>query len=219
MESEVFDRTNSPGKLISPSKYNLTIGLVLGWGFLVNWLTVKFIPTAAILHINPWVFFIGYFVLCFLGVFLFNKSANPVVSFIGYNLVVVPFGFVINLVVSQYSNALVLDAVRITGIVTFLMMLLGSMYPGFFQDIIDVLVISLLLVIVVELVEIFILGVHHGFIDWIVVLIFCGYVGFDWGRANSIPKTFDNAVDSAAELYMDIINLFIRILRILGRRS
>jgi len=32
---------------------------------------------------------------------------------------------------------------------------------------------------------------------------------------NKIPRTLDNAVDSAASLYMDIINLF---LRILGRR-
>jgi len=51
-----------------------------------------------------------------------------------------------------------------------------------------------------------------------VVVIFCGYVGVDWGRANQVPKTVDNAVDSAAALYMDIINLFLRILRILGRR-
>ena len=78
--------------------------------------------------------------------------------------------------------------------------------------------IPLLLVIVVELVEVFILGIHHGVIDWIVVLIFCGYVGVDWGRANQIPKTLDNAIDSAAALYMDIINLFLRILRILGRK-
>ena len=70
----------------------------------------------------------------------------------------------------------------------------------------------------VELVELFILGIHHGVIDWIVVLIFCGYVGVDWGRANQIPKTLDNAIDSAAALYMDIINLFLRILRILGRK-
>ncbi|MBT7579493.1 MAG: hypothetical protein HN633_12065, partial [Candidatus Marinimicrobia bacterium] len=48
--------------------------------------------------------------------------------------------------------------------------------------------------------------------------IFCGYIGYDWGRANQIPKTLDNAVDSAAALYMDIINLFLRVLRILGRR-
>ena len=98
------------------------------------------------------------------------------------------------------------------------MMCLGTLFPAFFQKISGVLTIALLLVIVVELIEIFIFNTHHGILDWIVVLIFCGYIGYDWGRANQIPKTVDNAVDSAAALYMDIINLFLRILRILGRK-
>jgi FtsH-binding integral membrane protein len=140
------------------------------------------------------------------------------VSFLGYNLVVVPFGLVVNLVVSRYDSALVHEAIRITALVTLGMMLLGTLFPRFFASIARALTVALLLVIVVELVELFILGIHHGVIDWIVVLIFCGYVGVDWGRANQIPKTLDNAIDSAAALYMDIINLFLRILRILGRK-
>ena len=98
------------------------------------------------------------------------------------------------------------------------MMCLGTIFPEFFRKISGALTIALLLVIVVELVEIFVFGIHHGVLDWIVVLIFCGYIGYDWGRANQIPKTLDNAIDSAAALYMDIINLFLRILRILGRK-
>ena len=124
----------------------------------------------------------------------------------------------INVVVSQYDPDIVIDAMRITGFVTLIMMVLGSLFPQFFEKIIGALTIALLAVIVVEFVEIFILGIHYGIIDWIVALIFCGYIGYDWGRANRIPKTIDNAVDSAAALYMDIINLFLRILRILGRR-
>ena len=54
--------------------------------------------------------------------------------------------------------------------------------------------------------------------DWIVAAIFCGYIGVDWGRANRIERTLDNAVDSAASLYLDIINLFLRVLRILSRK-
>jgi FtsH-binding integral membrane protein len=97
-------------------------------------------------------------------------------------------------------------------------MALGTIFPAFFQSIAGALSISLLLVIIWEAVEIFFLHIHHDIIDWIVVLIFCGYVGYDWGRANRLPRTVDNAIDSAASLYMDIINLFLRILRILGRK-
>jgi len=220
MENTVFKRTenDSPGQRISRNVYNLLIGSVLCWGFLVNWVMVKTIPYESIASINPWIFFIGYLASGLFGIFLFTKSDTPLISFIGYNFVVVPFGLVINLVVYHYDPSLVLDAIRVTGLVTAIMMILGSMFPIFFDRIAGALTIGLLVVIIVELVEIFILRIHHGIIDWIVVVIFCGYIGYDWGRANRIPQTVDNAVDSAASLYMDIINLFLRILRIMGRR-
>jgi len=216
----VFKRTEqeSSGVRISSNVYNLVIGLVLCWGFLVNWLIVKHIPYHSLASINPWVFFLGYFASCFFGVYLFRKSDVPAVSFIGYNFVVVPFGLIINLFVHHYDPSLVLDAIRVTGLVTMVMMILGSLFPLFFIRISRALFIALLAVIVVEFIEIFFLGIHHGILDWVVVVIFCGYIGVDWGRANAIPKTIDNAIDSAAALYIDIINLFIRILSIMGRR-
>lgn len=220
MENTVFKRTEneSSGQRISANVYNLIIGLVLCWGFLVNAVMVKTISYESIASISPIIFFVGYFASCFFGVFLYSKSNNPLVSFIGYNFVVVPFGLIINLVVCHYDPSIVLDAIQVTGAVTAIMMVLGSMFPRFFEKISGALGIALLAVIIVELVEVFIFKTHHGIIDWIVVVLFCGYVGYDWGRANRIPKTVDNAVDSAASLYMDIINLFLRILRIMGRR-
>lgn len=218
MEVGVFDRTETNDKIIGASLYNFVIGITLMWGFLVNWFMVVNISAESIGSINPIIFFIGYFVSCFFGIYLFKNSDNPAVSFIGYNFVVVPFGLIINLVVSQYNPDIVVEAIRVTGLVTFIMMLLGSMYPAFFNKIVGGLTIALLCVIVVELIEIFIFNTHHGILDWAVAAIFCGYIGYDWARANAIPKTYDNAIDSAAALYMDIINLFLRILRILGRK-
>ncbi|MDT3280964.1 Bax inhibitor-1 family protein [Shewanella scandinavica] len=217
-ENSVFDRMTTDDPIVGAGMYNLVIGLTLIWGFAVNYWMVTNIDPEAIASVNPWIFFIGYFASCFFGIYLFQKSSNPVVSFIGYNFVVVPFGLIINMVVSQYDPELVTEAIRITGLVTIAMMCLGTLFPAFFQKISGALTIALLLVIVVELIEVFIFNTHHGILDWIVVLIFCGYIGYDWGRANQIPKTIDNAIDSAAALYMDIINLFLRILRILGRK-
>ncbi|MCF6177291.1 MAG: Bax inhibitor-1 family protein [Victivallaceae bacterium] len=218
MEVNVFNRSTTADPTISPALYNLIIGLTLCWGFAINWLMVISIDPQSIATINPFIFIIGYFASCFFGMYLFNSSDKPIVSFIGYNFVVVPFGLIVNLIVSRYDASIVSEAIRVTGMVTVAMMCLGSIFPAFFKKIAGALGIALLIVIIVELVEVFIFGIHHGIIDWIVVLIFCGYIGYDWGRANQIPKTVDNAIDCAAALYMDIINLFLRILRILGRK-
>jgi len=218
MTVDVFKRASTDAPIISSTVYNLVIGLTLSWGFAVNWWMVTKIEPQTIASINPWLFFISYFISCFFGMYLFKSSKKPLISFVGYNFVVIPFGLVVNLIVSSYDSTIVAQAIRITGLVTVAMMCLGAIFPSFFKKISGALGIALLLVIVVELVEVFIFGIHHSFLDWIVVLIFCGYIGYDWGRANQIPKTLDNAIDSAAALYMDIINLFLRIIRILGRR-
>ena len=218
LESDVFNRKSTENELISPALYNTTIGLSLFWGFFINWLLVVNIAPELLWSINPWVFLVGYFTSCFFGVHLFNSSEKPFISFLGYNFVVIPFGLIVNMIVSRYDEAIVIEAIRITAGVTFVMMILGAMYPKFFQKISRALTRALLAVLAIEIFQIFVLGIHHNWIDWAVALIFCGYIGYDWGRANQIPHTLDNAVDSAAALYMDIINLFLRILRILGRK-
>lgn len=219
VETSVFNRTTTTDKEIGLNAYNLIIGLTLCWGFLVNWWMVSNISTESIQSVSPLVFFGGYFVSCFAGIWLFNNSDKPVVSFIGYNLVVIPFGFVLNIIVSAYDPELVVEAVKVTGLVTGVMMILGTLFPAFFRKISGALFVALIAVIIIELIQIFIFNVHPGFMDWIVALIFCGYIGVDWGRANQIPKTVDNAIDSAAALYIDIINLFVRILSIMGNND
>ena len=76
--------------------------------------------------------------------------------------------------------------------------------------------IALLIAIAADLVCIFLLRVNLSLIDAGVAVIFAGYIGYDWSRAQAYPKTLDNAVDCAADIYVDIVNLFIRILSIIG---
>jgi len=219
MEKSIFNREHFFGVTqISASSYNLIIGLTLCWGFLLNWLTVVSIPVESLQGINPWVFFIGYFLCCMSGSFILARSDKPLFSFIGYNMIVVPFGLVLNLIVSHYSSSLVQEAMRVTGEITFVMMLLGSMYPAFFLGIGRALFFALLTAIVVQIIEVFVFHKTHPVMDWIIAIIFSGYIGYDWARANAIPKTLDNAIDSAAALYLDIINLFIKVLQILNNK-
>ena len=221
MAHDVFDRgyADSSGAELSPNVYNLLIGAVLLWGFGLNWIMVETIPVSSLQALNPFLFYGAYFGLAIGGVFLFRKSNRPIFSFLGYNMVAVPFGAIVNLVVANYEPGIVLEAIQITTVVTFGMMVLGTIFPAFFQKTAGALSAALIIVILVQLLNVFFLKQDMGWIDWAVVLIFCGYIGYDWGRANRIPKTLDNAIDSAASLYMDIINLFLAILRILGRRN
>lgn len=55
--------------------------------------------------------------------------------------------------------------------------------------------------------------------DVLVALLFCGYIGYDWAVAQREEKTVDNAVDTCVGLYLDIINIFIRVLSASGNKK
>jgi len=181
MFDSVFDRGRGQDTM-SESAYNGMIGLVLFYGFGVNWWIVSnFSPDA----IPMWPLLIGYFISAFAGIFIAYGSDNPWVSFLGYNLVVVPVGFVLNVILQDYNQDIIINAVMVTAAVTGVMMVMGVMFPAFFKSIEGVLFWSLVAAIVVQLFLIFVLGRDLGIMDWIVALIFCGYIGLDWGRAQA----------------------------------
>ena len=64
-----------------------------------------------------------------------------------------------------------------------------------------------------------ILGRVQTVTSWIAAGVFSLYIGYDVYRSQQFPKTVDNAVDCALDIYMDIANLFLRILQILGKRK
>ena len=80
------------------------------------------------------------------------------------------------------------------------------------------LFIAFIVAFVAEIAMYFITGSVPPIFDWIFVVIFSGYIGYDWVRAQMVPKTVDNAIDCAAALYVDIAILFLRLVRIFGRR-
>jgi FtsH-binding integral membrane protein len=203
--------------LVTDRLYNVIIGAVLLWGFLVNAFMCYYLSDE-FLQWEPIGVVIGYFISCLLGVTLVRKSKNALVSFIGYNFIVVPVGMVLSILLTQYDPELILRAVVATAIVTGVMLIASTLYPQMFLGLGRTLAFALITVIIVELVLLFFFHVDSTAIDWIVVIIFSGYIGYDWSVANQYQKTVDNAIDSAADLYLDIINIFIRILSIMGKK-
>lgn len=214
---------------ISPVAYNAVIGGVLLYGFIIDALIVALFKGKAITMMitNPTgyatnliVMAVVYVVCCIVGSLLVHKSDNPVVSFVGFNLFAVPIGFILAYAtIPFYSSGTIARAFVLTAIITGVMMLVATLLPDTFLSMGKTLFISLLVCIVVDLIAIFVFRIDLIVIDYAVTFIFALFVGYDWARANRCVKTVDNAVDCAAELYIDIINLFIRILSILARAN
>jgi len=217
----VFDRIEieSPGARMGTHIYNLVIGLTLCWGMAINWLGAENLHYAVIANVDPMLFILGCLGICSIGALLINTSTQLVISFLGYTFVVVSFGLVISFLSHFYDPALAPDMLRLVVLATTIMTLCSAILPKYFEKFFGGLTIAVLAVIGIAAIEILLLNKQHHIIEVFVALAFCGYIGIDWGRANRIPKTLPNAIESAVAVYMDIINLFLGLLRIPARRK
>lgn len=207
---------------LSARTYNLALTGLLAYGLLLNAVIVYYFAYPlmnALQGVSPWLLLVGYLVPTFLGIFLAAKSQNPAVSFVGYNLVVLPIGIMLSLVIPGLPAGVVVKAMALTGMVTVTMALISLVRPQLFLGLGRTLVIALVVGLVAELVATFLFGYRGQLFDWFFVLLFSGYIGYDVAKSQAYPKTLDNAVDSALDIYLDVINLFIRLLSILSNRD
>jgi len=206
---------------LSESRYNLTIGATLTWGFLLNFLLLQFAGPALIEMVyrstgSYLIFILAYFVLAMLGSSMV-RSYSPLKCFIGYNLIAIPVGLVASIAVIGYDPTIVVRAVLITAIITCVMMIVSAVFPAAFARMGSGLSVALLAVIIVESLAMLLFRMDLAVLDFVVVGIMSLYIGFDWVRANSVQRTTTNAIAAASALYLDIINIFLRVLRILAR--
>ncbi|MBS1767936.1 MAG: Bax inhibitor-1/YccA family protein [Acidobacteria bacterium] len=170
------------------------------------------------------VLYIAILVLPFAGIFLARRAQSLPMQLVAYHLILVPFGLLLGPILQAYIHvggmALVSRALLLTGATCGIMMLLGFSYPQVFSRLGGVLFASLLALIIVRVIGIFVPALGNAeWVDWLAAGIFTLYVGYDCYRAMNIPATGRNAVDLAISLYLDILNLFLTILRLLGRRD
>lgn len=211
--------------LLSDSMYNLLIGLMLLWGFLVNYLMTKFAGASIVryLYMNEEssgtiliVFLLAYFGLCIGGSRLM-RSPNVALDFLGYNMIVIPIGVLLCVALQSYRTDVIVEAIVITAAITLLMIVASTIYPAIFASMGRGLSAALLATILVDLVATLIFHKDFTIIDYIVTGIMSLYIGFDWVRAWSCQRTPNNAIAVAASLYLDIVNILLRVLRILNR--
>lgn len=208
-----------PYKEISVRAYNLIlIGTVL-YGLAINALLCReSIVYFVFERVNPIVFFILYFVCVIAGVVIAHRSDNPVISFLGYNLIVVPMGIVVAeaVVLGGYSPSVVWDACVTTAGMTVIMAAAGILFPQFFAKIGSILIFGLVGVLLGFIISFFIPGVNIA-ITILAAGLFSLYIGYDVYRSQQFPRTVDNAIDSAIDIYVDIVNLLLNLLRIFGK--
>ena len=179
-------------------------------------------------HIEGWYSLI--FILCVMAMGLCGSavcasSKKPAISLLGYGMVAGPFGLLLGPVVKLYPGANVARAFFLTMAIVLILGIVGAIIPESLKSWGIWLLGALLILIVATLAVPFLgligISVHMTLtvIDWVAIVIFSGFVIYDMNKAMHIPPTLDNAIDSAAALFLDVFNIFIRILSLMGGNS
>ena len=206
--------------LLSRRGYNCVIVAVLLWGLVINAVLCVTVGNVYRL-INPALFLVLYFVCAIGGTLIAVRSQNPLVSFLGYNMIVVPFGLLVSTLVESYGGAnsqVVRDAFIYTSLITAGMLCVNVAFPELCKNLGGALFSCLIGLVVCELV-LLLFHVRQVVTDWIAAGLFSHYIAYALYRSQQFAPTLDNAVDCAMDIYMDIVNLFIRLMRIIARSS
>jgi len=206
---------------ISRRAYNaLTFGLVT-ISFIVLWGTYQFAAGGGLERVftgNPLIALIVFVVATIGGVILMSvgKARQSVpLSLVGYVMFSLTFGVSLSLILQRYDVGTITYAFAITACVSGIFLIAGVTFPQVFSRIGGVLFIGLITVTIVELVAVVFFHASQTIFDYIVVLLFCGFLGYDSYCMSVDAPTVPNAIFYASDIYIDIVNILIRVLDIL----
>lgn len=216
-------RVQNPGNTLSARTYCFMLTVMVFVGFAIMGVCAALAASPSFLmaisdHYLPVT--IVSFILSIAACFMMSsgkKNQSVGMSFAGYALMVLSLGFTTSLTMLAYDLGTISTAFLATAGVTVVMGCLGMAFPQFFAKIQGALFFSLLGVIVIELL-LMLFHVSSAWLDYVVVALFAGFIGRDFYVALNDQPTMANAIYNASQLYLDILNVFLRILSILGDR-
>ena len=199
-------------RMLTDKKYNVFVGLLLLLGFVIIACSCFFLKDITPLWSLTKIIVLT--VLCdILGLTMCYFSLSTQGKLIGYIINCFGDGILLSSCINEYSVSTITNAIVVTVLMTIIMIIVSMIYPKVFEKLGLILAVILVCVCCVMIV-LMIIGVYPSFIDWIVCILICGYVGYDWHEAQKKEKTIQNAINSALNLYLDMVTIFASLLDI-----
>ncbi len=163
-----------------------------------------------------WTLFIWFGVAI---VFIFvGTSRDPIVCFIGTAGMSMALGFMMGPVAGLFSTDAIARASMLTFCAMTFMSALGILVPQAFRGIGPFLMAGLAGLLITQFSQIALMmfgfteAAHMPIITWIGIVLFLGFIAYDWTEALDGEYTTRNAIATSGQLVLCAANLFIRFL-------
>lgn len=203
-ETAMVNFVKTTYKFFAASLFFATIGAVVGW---LNFATVMN---------NRFLLFIIEIAALFGLMFSRDKPGlNVIMLFIFTTLTGVTIVPLLGFVVSKSGLSAVWQALAMTTIVFASMSIFAIKTKSDLANIGKMLMISLIIVLVCSVVNLFLKSpIFHVLISGVATILFSIFVAFD--TQNMLKGLYKSPVDAAISLYLSFLNIFISILQLIG---
>ena len=155
------------------------------------------------------------------GIIMMSMAArrqSTALSLAGFAVFVSGFGTTAGMGLAMYDLPAINMAFFATAGITAFAGIVGVAFPAFSRRLGGILCSVLLGVLIVEI-ALMLMGVDQTVTDLIVVAVFTGFIAYDFNRAARLEPTVPNAVLVASNLFVDIVNVLLRLVRIFSRND
>jgi FtsH-binding integral membrane protein len=203
---------------ITEGTFNLIFALTTAFGMLVYG-----VLAALFIHakLSIWEV-LGIFCISLVGCFVATADF-PLMKISGLSMIAGGLGAICGPYIGHFKVASVTEIAGATVFITLVLGAVGTLWPKSLQSWGLTLFVLLIALIVMQIfvpllyvaMGLPLTGVLH-LLDWVGILLFSGYIIYDFNRAQNLAKTVDNAMDCGVAVFLDIANLFIRLLDLFG---
>jgi FtsH-binding integral membrane protein len=209
MKTHTLSRSQA-GPTLSDRGYAFSVGLFTTLGMAATGLAA-FLASAITLTMPM---FIALLLTSFVGIFVAKKKSTTL-ALIGYAMIAIPLGVMLGPVAILLKLPQIITAVALTGGLTTAMWIVATMVPKISEGV-GLYVIGGLLVLLMGM-FIFTSGVAYTAWTVIGIIFFCAVLIYDVNNAlNDDDKTMSSAIFNSVGIYLDVLNILIRIMSLSG---
>lgn len=165
---------------------------------------------------------IELFIAIFLGIRI--KKMNPITTKICYIVYSITTGITFGVIFLEYKLASIILIFLTTAVLFGILSLYGYITKRDLTKLSTILVVGLISILIVSILNIFIFRSSslEVILSILSIIIFLGFIAYDMHNVRYLMNTIDEekaAVYGAFQLYLDFINLFIRLLELFGKNK
>ena len=213
-----FFNFNEDKELSNKNSYSSIFGGTVLYGIAMN-LIICFLVENNFASIKDFLgdfgFYIAlgaYLLTCIVGAVITFTCTKPITNFVIYNLVVLPLGFIISIVIDRYGlkPSIITNAVLITLTIIFIITIISIIKPKIFEKLIFSLLVTFITAGAVSA-GYLLMNREIGIQTCVWAGVFSLYISYQFSCALQFPKTKGNAITCALDIYLDIFHTAIEL--------